>query len=168
MKSALGFAALLLGACSEQDERPADWAFIAPTIIAPSCATASCHSRGAAAAGLDLSDAQTAYAGLMKQQAQYYLPQTPMQDTATCKAERGGTLCVTKRALVQACSPDESRLINLMRARGAQRMPPDRPLPLADIELIERWILSGAKQMPSDPLPSCGPIARATADGGQG
>lgn len=52
----------------------------------------------------------------------------------------------------------------MMRARGAQRMPPDRPLPLADIELIEGWILAGAKESPADPLPSCVASMPATAD----
>jgi hypothetical protein len=32
----------------------------------------------------------------------------------------------------------------MLRARGATRMPPDRPLPEADIELVEQWILNGA------------------------
>jgi hypothetical protein len=31
-----------------------------------------------------------------------------------------------------------------MRARNAARMPPDRPLPEASIELVERWIRAGA------------------------
>jgi hypothetical protein len=34
--------------------------------------------------------------------------------------------------------------VQMLRARGARRMPPDRPLPEADIRLVERWILAGA------------------------
>jgi hypothetical protein len=33
----------------------------------------------------------------------------------------------------------------MMRAFGAARMPPDRPLAEADIVLVEDWILAGAK-----------------------
>jgi hypothetical protein len=39
---------------------------------------------------------------------------------------------------------DESELVVLLRAEGSQRMPPDVALPEADIDLIERWIQSGA------------------------
>ena len=36
--------------------------------------------------------------------------------------------------------------MNTLRARGAPRMPPDRPLNEADIRLIEQWILDGARR----------------------
>jgi hypothetical protein len=49
------------------------------------------------------------------------------------------------RALVQAGNPDQSRLVRLLRADGAERMPPDRPLAEGDIRLVEQWILEGAK-----------------------
>ena len=48
------------------------------------------------------------------------------------------------RPLVVPFNPDESRVVNMLRADGALRMPPDRPLAEADIRLIERWILNGA------------------------
>jgi len=32
-----------------------------------------------------------------------------------------------------------------MRGQGSLRMPPDAPLPEADITLIDRWIQAGAK-----------------------
>jgi hypothetical protein len=41
-------------------------------------------------------------------------------------------------------NPEQSRLVNVLRGRGASLMPPDRPLPEADIRLIERWIRAGA------------------------
>jgi hypothetical protein len=44
-----------------------------------------------------------------------------------------------------------------LRARDLPRMPPDRPLAEADIELIERWILNGACQYGA----SCGADAAA-------
>jgi hypothetical protein len=34
----------------------------------------------------------------------------------------------------------------MLRADGANRMPPDRPLAEADVVLIERWILNGAQK----------------------
>jgi hypothetical protein len=51
---------------------------------------------------------------------------------------------VTRR-LVTPGNPTESRIINMMRAYGADRMPPDRPLSEADIRLVEQWILAGAQ-----------------------
>ncbi len=50
----------------------------------------------------------------------------------------------------------------MLRARGASRMPPDRPLPEADMRLVERWILDGAPRyiggppMPVPPVPDAG------------
>ncbi len=41
--------------------------------------------------------------------------------------------------------PAGSRVVNMLRARDAPRMPPDRPLPEDDIRLVERWILNGAR-----------------------
>ncbi len=150
------FVALSTGVgCGETDTRPPQWAFIALAIIAPNCATASCHSRGAAEAGLDLSEPDVAYKSLFTQTAQFRIPASPVIPPE-CKIDKGTMVCRTGRAIVVPCSPDQSRLINMLRGRGAQRMPPDRPLPIGDIELIERWILQGAKQDPSDLTPSCG------------
>jgi hypothetical protein len=148
-------AALISAGCGETDARPPQWAFIAPAIIAPNCATASCHSRGAAEAGLDLSEPDVAYRSLFLQTAQFRIPASPTIPPE-CKLDKGAMVCRTGRAIVVPCHPDHSRLVNMLRGRGAQRMPPDRPLPIGDIELIEQWILQGAKQDPSDLTPSCG------------
>jgi hypothetical protein len=43
-------------------------------------------------------------------------------------------------------NPDESRMLHMLRADGTRRMPPDRPLATADIDLIERWIIEGAQE----------------------
>ncbi len=145
--------AALAGGCSDEDERPAEWAFIAPTILAPNCATASCHSNAAAESGLNFSDPKSAYESLLRQQSQFRLPQ-PL-DGNGCVVKDGTSVCSGTRPLVQPCQPDHSRLINTLRGRGTQLMPPDRPLPIADIELIERWILAGAKEHVDDPLPTC-------------
>jgi hypothetical protein len=49
---------------------------------------------------------------------------------------------VTERYVIagDAASP----LLQLLRANERDRMPPDAPLPLADIELVEAWITGGA------------------------
>jgi len=146
--------ASLVPACGETDARAADWSLIAPAIIAPNCATASCHSRAAAEAGLDFSDPDIAYTSLFSQSAEVFMPASAVVPP-NCKPARGGMLCRTPRTLVSPCMPDASRLVNMLRGRGAQRMPPDRPLPIADIELIERWISQGAKKSLSDRLPGC-------------
>jgi hypothetical protein len=50
------------------------------------------------------------------------------------------------RPLVTPFDPAQSRVVNMLRAQSAPRMPPDRPLPEADIRLVERWILNGARK----------------------
>jgi hypothetical protein len=121
----------LAGCGSETDDRPAIWSYIAPAIIAPNCATSSCHSEGAAVAGLDLSTAENAYATLMQQK----LPQVE-----GARMDRD----TLPRQLIIKGNPAQSRVVNMLRAYGANRMPPDRPLAEADIQLIEQWILLGA------------------------
>lgn len=109
---------LLLGGCgSETDERPVSWQYIASAILRPSCATSNCHSERAAVSGLDLHDPESAYRSLVKD---------------------GGAVDTSDLAGSQL----------LFRIRGTSvedRMPPDQPLPNADIELIERWIEEGAQ-----------------------
>ncbi len=126
---------MLVGACgSADDDRPADWAYIAPAIIIPNCATSSCHSEAAAASGLDMSTPDKAYKSLMSRKVEVVL----------CSDE-----CESRthpRPLIVPGNPDQSRTVNMMRARGAERMPPDRPLAEADIALVERWIAEGAEK----------------------
>jgi hypothetical protein len=117
--------------CGGDEDRPATWSYISPGIIQPNCATSSCHSRGAAVSGLDLSTAKAGYDSLFNQKLAPQ-PLIPARQMVT-------------RRLVTPFSPTESRVVNMLRAYGASRMPPDRPLAEADIALIEEWILSGAK-----------------------
>jgi hypothetical protein len=109
------------------DSRAATWGFISPVIIQQNCATSSCHSQASAVAGLDLSTVENGYTSLLNLKL-------PVRASQGEKA----------RTLVVPYDPDESRLVQMLRARGARRMPPDRPLPEADIALVERWILAGA------------------------
>jgi len=104
----------VVSGCGAGGARPATWSFIAPTIVEPSCATASCHSAVAQRAGVVLTPRDTAYQTL------------------------------TGRFFVIPMDSADSEMVALMRAEGSRRMPPDFALPEADIELIERWIDAGA------------------------
>jgi len=95
------------------DDRPAAWSFIAATIVEPSCATVNCHSAITQRAGLDLHDRESGYYALVN--GNYVLASDPAQST----------------------------VVQVMTAQGSLRMPPDVPLPTADIDLIEAWIASG-------------------------
>ena len=121
-----------MAACGGVDDnRPAQWSYISPAIIQPNCATSSCHSRGAAVAGLDFSTADAGYKDLMEQK----LP--PVRNGSAMRS-------MAPRQLVIPGNPAQSRMVNMLHAFGASRMPPDRPLAKADIELIEEWVLAGA------------------------
>jgi len=96
------------------DDRPATWSFISPAITEPSCATVNCHSAIAQKAGVDLHDRAAGHATLVD------------------------------RGFVDRTTPDASAVLHLMRGQGSLRMPPDEPLPEADIVLIRNWIANGA------------------------
>lgn len=122
---ALGLLGFLLG-CGGAENRPARWSFIAPAIIEPSCATASCHSAMAQRASVVLDSRDTAYETL-----------TSRHFVVTCNDPAPPTCAQTAAAT--------SEIIVLMRGQGSRRMPPDFALPEADIRLIETWISNGAK-----------------------
>jgi hypothetical protein len=108
--AALAAGALLQGCGSESEDRPAQWSYIYPAIIQPSCATASCHSDFTRRAGVNLGDEAEAWRQLV---------------------------C---RHFVQAGNSKQSEVVFLMNAQGANRMPPDFALPEQDINLISTWI----------------------------
>lgn len=112
----LSLTALALLACAcggGADARPVDWRYLHAAIVAPSCASASCHSAGTKAGGLALDDAAESHRALLERQ--FVRPGDP-----------------------------NSPLLYLLEGRERDRMPPDNPLPRADIELIRRWIEEGA------------------------
>ena len=116
-----------LAACGE-DDRPASWSYIHTAIIAPSCATASCHSEDNAEAGVDLHSIESAYTILVGRACDANNPPGQAQ-----------------RNFVAPGQPERSRLLYLLIGEEVPRqMPPDRPLPDGDIDLVERWILEGA------------------------
>ena len=108
-------ATAVVGCGGMTDDRPPQWSFISPAITEPSCATVNCHSAIAQKAGVDLHDRASGFATL---------------------AGRGFA--------TPTSDPDASALVHLMRGQGSLRMPPDEPLPEADIELIKNWIAAGA------------------------
>lgn len=137
---------LLLGACgSAGDDRPADWAYIAPAILIPNCATSSCHSESAAVSGMDMSTEEKAYISLTGLGIR---TERCIEDEGDvdCTSSPGAGDPIKPRPLVTPGNPSQSRIVNMMRAIGAERMPPDRPLAEADIALIEEWISKGAKR----------------------
>jgi hypothetical protein len=164
--------ALVLGvcgsACKSYDGRPLEWEYISPVILQPNCATASCHSRGAAVAGLDFSDAERGYISLTRLRYQivdrYATGETcsPAHETVVC---RGGY-----RPLVMPYNPQQSRLVHILRQKTPPRMPPDRPLIEEDIKLIEAWILIGAPRHrngpPAQALPDAAAAEAGVGDGG--
>jgi hypothetical protein len=117
----------VFGGCGGEENRPAKWSYISPAIIQPNCATSSCHNKAVAVAGLDLSEVDDGYKSLMSQKII-----RPMN-------------MEKPRPLVTPGNPVQSRLMNMLLGVGANLMPPDRPLSGADIELVQEWILAGAK-----------------------
>jgi hypothetical protein len=143
--------ALLLAMGCGADDRPASWDYISPVIMQPNCASVSCHSRAAAVAGLDFSDPVRGYNSLTGLKVWVVDP----AGTAGCRTIKGSVVCQRDfRPLITPYNPEQSRLVNMLRARGADRMPPDRPLNQADLELVVRWIRAGAPYVPPRPTGS--------------
>ena len=168
LRLAAALVAVGAAGCSPVDNRPAEWAYISPAILQPNCATTSCHSPAAAVAGLDFSTPDNGYTSLT-QLAVYELDGgvlVPPECATRLAADPGQVVCDT-RPLVTAYDPDGSRLVNMLLARDAPRMPPDRPLTMPDIQLIERWILNGAFEYPGGKPPAdAGSTTRLDAQDG--
>jgi hypothetical protein len=112
--------AMGMGCGGTQEDRQPQWSFISPVVIEPACATVNCHSAITHQGGVDLSNSTIGY-------------QTLVQNS------NGMTY------YVYPGYPQYSSLITLLNATGSIRMPPDNPLPQADIQLISDWIQQGAK-----------------------
>jgi hypothetical protein len=141
-----GLPLLLLVGCGSADSRPAEWDFISPALFEPNCATSSCHSPAAAVSGLDFSSPDTGYKSLTALWSwEVIQPDAAAPGGVACSMVNGTLVCEQQlRPLVTPYDPDGSRVVNMLRARDAPRMPPDRPLPEADIRLVERWVFNGA------------------------
>jgi uncharacterized membrane protein YgcG len=162
----LALVAVLGVACAKTDDRPAVWTYVSAELFQPNCATASCHSRGIAVAGLDFSDPGRGYKSLTG--LHVWIPDPGGTIGGDCTTVGGTVYCERDRALVVAFDPAQSRVVNMLRARSAPRMPPDRPLPEADIQLVEAWILDGARERPGGPPAGQQPNDDAGGDGAGG
>jgi hypothetical protein len=120
---AAALSIVVSGCNGSSDDRPASWSFISATIMEPSCATVNCHSAITHQGGVDLSARGIGY------------------ETLVGKSGDGGF----QTFYVYPGYPQYSPVVNLMNAEGSTRMPPDNPLPQADIQLIENWISDGAQ-----------------------
>lgn len=113
--------ALAVAGCVDADPRPATWDAVSTTIMQPRCGTASCHSSLSQTAAIVLDTREDGYRSLV-----------------TMPPDGYGTFVV-------AGDVSASALLYLLRGEEVDRMPPDAPLARADIELVERWIVEGAK-----------------------
>ncbi len=118
----LAIACAALGACEDVEDRPATWSYIHATIIEPNCTSSNCHTNISQAAGISFDDPDEGYSAL------------------------AGVACGGGMAndLVVAGQPELSKLMYLLRGEEVFPMPPDVPLPDAEVELIQRWIQEGA------------------------
>jgi hypothetical protein len=125
---AAALCAALIG-CSSDDDRSTSFSYIYATIIEPSCTTIGCHNEFVATYDLELDTLEEAYEDLVGSPCD---PATPPDPAAATYVIPG--------------QPDRSKLIYLMEGDDVpRRMPPDTPLPAADIDLVRQWILEGAE-----------------------
>ena len=110
----------ILTACTS--DPPATWAYLYPATIAPSCATATCHSQLAARADVDLDDIDRAYALLVE--------------------GRNGV----DGPFVFPGDPASSPLVWLLDGDERTRMPPAAPPAAVERDAIVAWIVAGAPQ----------------------
>jgi hypothetical protein len=119
------------------EDRPATWVYISAGIVQPACATSRCHVHSSAAAGLQLDTVEGGYLALVgAPPPQNSVPPLP-------PATPPATPPMSAHHVVPG-HPESSVLMFRLRGQGVRKMPPDEPLPDADLELIERWILEGA------------------------
>jgi hypothetical protein len=126
--------ALLASACgSATDDRPPTLDFITETILAPSCATAQCHSAFAREVGDQFDTPAAARRSIV---ANSLATPSDKDDPASSFLVR--TLTVGSPSLLDPSS-------------GNVRMPYDAPMPDADIALIEAWIAAGVPDAQCEP-----------------
>lgn len=126
MKRLVLIGALFAGACGATDDRPRTLAYITDTILAPTCASAECHSAFKRQVGdqfdtVDATRRSIVSNGLV-------LPDNV--------ADPSGSL------LIQSLTVGAASILS--PGSGNVRMPYDAPMPDADIALIEAWIADGA------------------------
>jgi hypothetical protein len=123
----LALAAAWLVGCGD-DDRPASFRYIETAIFQPNCTSVGCHTGQNAQSGVRLDTVTDAYSILVGH-----------------PCEGNEVPGEAPRNYVDPFRPERSRLMYLLEGIEVRRMmPPDRPLPAADVDLVERWILDGA------------------------
>ncbi len=115
---AVGAIGAIAACASGPDTRPETADYIIEAILVPSCGRAACHSSETRAHNLAFDTIDAAIASLKTQQ-------------------RG-------QPLVTPGLAGSSELVTVL-TDSARIMPPDAPLPQADIDLITNWIAAGAE-----------------------
>jgi hypothetical protein len=120
MFRALSLAALIaVTAClGKPDNRPQTADYIIEAILVPQCGRAACHSSAARSHDLAFDN----------------IPDS--LDALNSTGRKGQPLVVRN-------DPMGSRLVQVLTSSNGV-MPPDTPLPQADIDLISEWIANGA------------------------
>jgi hypothetical protein len=111
---------IAVAGCTTTEDRAADWPTISTEIFEPSCGTAGCHSQWSQVAGVILDSRDAGCQTLVTDPPDGYGP------------------------FVVAGDPAASQLVYLLHGDEIRRMPPDGPLPEADVSLVEDWIAAGA------------------------
>ena len=109
-------------ACGVADDRPQTADYVIDAVLVPYCGRAACHSSASAARGLAFDT-------------------IPNAQQAFTAFTRDGTPMVTPG------DPTNSGLYRVL-VTSDRPMPPDVPLPDADIQLIKSWIENGAAGFP--------------------
>ncbi len=110
--------------CAE-DEREASYTYIQSAILMPQCSTIGCHSSRTEVNGHAFDDYEKTYTSLT------------------------GGECATGPGPGFLVNPGSNQRAGLLMLRligkgVPTQMPPDRPMPQADIDLIAKWIEEGA------------------------
>jgi hypothetical protein len=117
---ALSTAFIATAGCgTDPDTRPETADYIIEAILAPRCGRAACHS------------SET-------REHNYAFDTIPAAIASINNSGSHG------RALVTPGSPDQSQLVTVLTDTKSP-MPPDSPLPQADIDLITKWVTDGAE-----------------------
>jgi hypothetical protein len=126
MKRLVLIGALFAGACGATDDRPRTLPYITDTILAPTCASAECHSAFKRQVGdqFDTVDA------------------TRRSIVANALVVPDDVADPSRSLLIQTLTVGAASILS--PGSGNVRMPYDAPMPDADIALIEAWIAEGA------------------------
>jgi hypothetical protein len=135
MKRFAWIGALLASACgSATDDRPPTLEYITDTILAPTCATAECHSAFKREVGDQFDTPAATRRTIVGNQLVIY--PDDVADPANSRFIR--TLTVGEPSILDPNS-------------GNVRMPYDAPMPDADIQLMEAWIAAGVPGAQCEP-----------------